>query len=300
MCYQLIRTVDEFKAIEIDYTKPLFCDTETMEEQGKTKPKGGLYGLVRLMQIYQTGWKKAILIDCYFVDLNAVLSLLKPCHTVWHNASYDIHTINCHTEDFWYPAKVDDTFYLAKAKYTDKQKFGYYDCLAHAGLSDATIRGIDKKANQKADWSKLMTEEMKLYAAYDVLYLSLLYAKMEDAKDEPYELDIKNLEYMIRSSRRGLPINQDCIAEIRQEQMIRLEEAMNHVPVNPNSPKQCKEWLGTASTDADTLANEALRGNENAKQLLKARKSGKILSFLDQYDRPRIRAFHNACGARIC
>jgi len=300
MCYKLIRTPEQLQELVelLDKAKPLFCDCETMEELGKTKPKGGLYGSIRMYQFYQEGWTKAYLVDLYYVNLELLWSLVEDFHQVYHNASYDLHTLNCHFAAFVFPLKVSDTFYLAKAQYTDKQRFGFYECLAHAGLADEAIRNIDKKVQQKSDWSKFLTKEQLTYAAYDVLYLSLLYNKVKDAADLPYELDIENLKYAVRYDRKGLPINQDCVAEIRQEQMIKLEEAMEFVPVNPNSHVQCKKWLGLSATDADTLANEALRGNTGAQQLLKARKSGKILSFLEQYDRPRVRAFHNSCGAR--
>ena len=298
--YLLIRTEEEFKqAIEqINYEQPIFTDCETYEEYGKTKPKGGLYGKVRLIQIYQKGWPMAFIFDCIFIDLHQILSVLHDGHLVFHNASYDLHTWNCHTSTLWCPDRIDDTFYLSKAKYTDKSKFDFYSCLKWAGLEDDTIRGIDKKENQKYDWGGYLNPTALKYAACDVLYLSLLYFKIEGAKDDIYELDIENLKYAINYNRNGFPINQEVLGKVRQEQMLKLEAVMPLVPVNPNSPKQCKEWLGLPGTDADTLSHVALRGNEVATNLLKARKAMKILGFIEKYDRPRVYAFHNACGAR--
>ena len=298
MCYKLIRTIEELEAIKLNKELPLFADTETCEELGKTTPKGGLYGKVRLLQIYQKGWKKALLIDCYFIPLALVLEKIKAFRHVYHNATYDLSTINCHTTETWLPVEVEDTFYMSKDKYPEKQKFGFYECLNHAGLEDETIKGIDKKANQTADWSKQLTTTMLKYAAYDVLYLSLLWEKVKDARSESYTLDIANLKYAIHYDRKGLPMNRETIAEIRIEQMLKLEKAQEFVPVNINSPKQCKEWLGLNSTDADTLAHEALRGNEKAGHLKRARQAYKILGFIDKYDRPVMKAFHNAAGAR--
>jgi len=41
-----------------------------------------------------------------------------------------------------------------------------------------------------------------------------------------------------------------------------------------------------------------LKGDERAENLIQARKASKLLMFIDKYDAPVIRAFHNACGAR--
>jgi DNA polymerase I-like protein with 3'-5' exonuclease and polymerase domains len=300
--YLLIRDQEAFSTAikQFDKTKPIFVDTETYEDYGKTKPKSGLYGKVRLLQAYQTGWPMALLFDCYFIDLEQILATLVDCRLVFHNASYDLHTINCHTRNLWYPASVDDTFYLSKAKYTDKNKFDFYSCLKWAGHEDDIIRSIDKKENQKYDWGGYLTATALKYAACDVLYLSLLYESIKDAKDDIYLLDIANLKYSINYNRNGLPMNQQTVKEIRMEQTLKLDEAMKKLPsgLNPGSSLQCKKWLELPDTTADTLAHHALRGNEKASWLLKARKAAKIINFCQQYDRPRVYAFHNACGAR--
>ena len=296
--YNLIRTQEAFDAIKLDSAKVLFCDTETCEELGKTKPKGGFYGRIRLFQIYQKGWKEAILIDCFFLQLSEVLARVKPYTHIYHNASYDLHTINCHTDSLYLPKDVHDTFYLAKSVYTQRDKFDFYSCLRWAGLEDNQIRSIDKKANQKADWSGVLTPKMLVYAAIDVLYLSLLYEKVEGGADKPYKFDIANLKYAIQYDRNGLTMNQTTLAEIRREHILLLEGYSNLIPCNINSPKQCCDWLGVASTKANILADLALNGNKNADNLRLARKSYKILDFVEKYDRPIMKSFHNSCGAR--
>ena len=59
--YVLIRTNQELDSVVFDYSKPVFCDTETKLDLGVSK--GGLYGAVRLVQCYQKGMSKAIIID---------------------------------------------------------------------------------------------------------------------------------------------------------------------------------------------------------------------------------------------
>ena len=240
----------------------------------------------------------ALLFDCYFIELEQILSKLVVGHLVWHNASYDLHTINLTTDTCWCSDRIDDTFYLSKTKFCTESKFDFYSCLKYAKWEDDVIRSIDKKENQQYDWGGYLNATALKYAACDVLYLSLLYGTVKDSRDDIYDLDIANLKYALAYNRNGLPISRPVIKEIRMEQTLKLEEAMKYVPVNPGSHVQCKKWLGLPGTDADTLAHHALRGNEDAAWLLKARKATKILSFVEQYDADRIYAFHNSCGAR--
>ena len=114
-CYTLIRDTEAANAVldSLDLTKPLFVDTETCRERGKTdlkKEPGGLYGKIRLVQLYQKGWKKAVLLDCFYVDLHNILAKIQPFTHVGYNYSYDLHTINCHTLGTYLPAEVVDCF----------------------------------------------------------------------------------------------------------------------------------------------------------------------------------------------
>jgi DNA polymerase I-like protein with 3'-5' exonuclease and polymerase domains len=297
--YKLIReSSDALEAAKLlDNTKPLFCDTETCIELGKTK--GGLYGLVRLVQVYQEGMKEALIFDCFFIELSEVLDIIKDFAHVYHNASYDLHTINCHTDELWLPTDVDDTIYMSRIEYSSQTKFDFYSCLSHAGVSDRVIAGIDKPANQKADWSRKLTTELLEYAAYDVLYLSLMYKKLEHIKDTfVYKLDIDNLKYAINYDRLGLTISSVALNKLKREFIILSEKYSTLCPVNVNSPKQCCEWLSISSSDAETLGVMALEGDDRAENLLNARKYDKALSFIENYSNDIVRGFHNSCGTR--
>jgi DNA polymerase I-like protein with 3'-5' exonuclease and polymerase domains len=297
--YQLIRTPDEalesFEAY--DKSKLLFCDTETMTHEGKSK--GGLYGRVRLFQVYQVGWKKALMYDCMFLDLLDLLDKLQPFKHVYHNASYDLHTVNCYTPETYLPADLEDTVYMARLALWEKgNRFGFYQCLEMCGLVDDTIRGMDKKENQKADWGGVLTPTMLKYAACDVLYLSLLYEHVKHTKElESYQLDIDNLLYAVKYSRRGIPIDEKRVEKMLLENTIKYEETLEVLPVNPNSPKQCCELLGTDKSDMDTLEHLRLTGNTAAGLIRDARQLSKTVMFLKKYRRPLIKGFYNPCGA---
>ena len=85
---------------------------------------------------------------------------------------------------------------------------------------------------------------------------------------------------------------------MKREYLSKLEAYKELIPVNPNSPKQCSEWLGVDSTAAEVLGVMSLEGDDRAEHLIQARKYDKGLMFLNKYNRKRVRGFHNACGAR--
>ena len=281
----------------IDSSKPLFCDSETCEQFGYSV--GGLYGDVRLFQAYQKGWDYCLIFDIFFLNEQEFYKLIKPFHHVYHNASYDLHTINCHTPTTWLPSRVDDTLYLAKLHFPQEEKFDYYACLSHAGLEDDVIRNIDKHANQKAAWGKVLTPQMLGYAACDVTYLADLYEQVKEQVDtEVYNLDIDNLRYSIHYDRTGIPINLKRIYLKRKETLKEYERLSKDIPVNINSPPQCKEWLNTTATDSASLNALAIDGDKRAENLVWARKMDKQLMFLNKYGDETIRGFHNACGSK--
>jgi len=298
MCYKLIRTIEELKGVQLDSSTPLFCDTETYTEEGKSD--GGLYGAIRLFQLYQFGMKCAIIIDCRFIPLQEVLDYVRSFHHVYHNSSYDLHTINNSTESLWLPDTVDDTIYLSRLLLWKKgSKFGFYDCLQYAGLEDDNIRSIDKKANQKADWGGVLTPTMLKYAAYDVLYLSLLWNEVKVALDtESYKLDIFNLKYAIEYSRRGIPVDRIRVKTKMLEATTDLEDITEKLsPLNFNSPKQCCALLGTKSSDHDTLVRMKLEGHPEAGLISDARSLVKKVGFLKKYDRDIVKGYYNPSSA---
>ena len=284
----------------LDLDKPVFLDTETCTNEGYTKEGGGLYGTIRLVQIYQAGWSQAFIIDCVFIDVHRVFNMLLPYHQVWHNASYDLHTYNLVSSEPYIPAKIDDTLYMARLTlYKKTSRFGFYLCLKALKLNDSHVDGMDKTENQRADWGGVLTKVMKKYAACDVLYLSLLYEQVKHATEmEAYQLDMFNLKYALEYSRRGIPVDQGRIQGMLRKTMLEYEETINYLhPLNPNSPKQVCEFLGTSSSNMDTLVNLKLQGNEDAGKIRDARQLSKTITFLKRYDRPIIKGFYSACGA---
>ncbi len=294
--YSLIRNSEAFDKITIDPHLPVYCDTETCVNEGFSS--GGLYGQVRLFQLYQSSWKEAILIDCFFIPLQKVLDLCKPHHLVFHNGAYDLHTINLFCKETWLPRKVDDTIYLARLRYFIFSKFSFYDCLEYTEVADEVIRSIDKKEEQKSDWKAPLSAKQKLYAACDVIYLEQLFESLKDLTDSPvYELDIRNLELAVDYTRKGIPVNQDTVKEMKKEFYSKLEVVLDSLPINPRSSIQCKEYLGKSSSAKEVLQGMVIEGSSRAKKIMDARHYYKGLEYLNRYDRPIIKGFFQPCTA---
>jgi DNA polymerase I-like protein with 3'-5' exonuclease and polymerase domains len=294
--FTIFRHPEDLEQIRLSPHSPVFCDTETTEDEGKTS--GGLYGRVRLIQLYQSDWDNVAIIDCDYVPLRLVLDMIVDHHLVFHNASFDLHTINCYTDEVWLPKNVDDTLYLSRLAFYTKLKFSFYDCLEYAEKDDELIRSIDKKEEQKSDWSGPLSNKQKMYAAADVYYLEKLYNAVKHMSNSTiYKLDIFSLEHAVKYSRTGMPINQQTVNELKREYTIKLEDVLESLPINPRSSVQAREYLGTKSSDANTLIELVQAGSERAKKVQDARHYYKSLEYLNAYDRPVVKGFFQPCAA---
>lgn len=297
--YNLIRTSIDLENVflqHLDKSEPFFCDTETAILEGKTN--GGLYGQIRLFQIYQKHWKIANIFDCYFIDLEDILRIIKECHLVWYNGIYDLHTINLTTQDTWLSDRVDDCYYLSKIHFYKEENFTFYDSLYYAGLGDTLIDSIDKKKEQKRDWSKPLSKKALTYAAADVLYLQKLYEVVKVEENSlSYKLDIKNLKHAINYSRNGMPINQQTVKKIQLKYTEKLEPILEEIQINPLSYVLCREFLKSKDSDNEALQKMIYDGNESAKKIYDSRRYLKSLQFLKKYNRPIIKGFFNPSSA---
>jgi DNA polymerase-1 len=279
-----------------DKLKPIFCDTETAQLEGKTD--GGLYGQVRLFQIYQKHWKKAIIIDCYFLSLKKILDYFHDYYFVFYNGIYDLHTINLTISKTWLPREIDDCYYLSKIHFNEESFFTFYDSLTHAGLNDVLIDSIDKKKEQKRDWSKPLSSQALTYAAADVIYLEKLYEVVKVKKfDLSYRLDIKNLKHAVDYSRRGMPTNQKTVKKFQLEYTEKLEPLLEQLKINPLSYVESKKLLDTSASDIVTLKKLIYEKNHEAKMIYDARRYIKSLQFLKKYNRSIVKGFFNPSSA---
>lgn len=254
--------------------KPLFADTETK----------GLYNEIRLLQLYQPHLDKVLLIDT--PNAVATAAFLDCYDTKWHNAHYDITTIQQQSDTRWVPHAFDDTFLLARLHFKDKEKFSLDQTFEYVlGYCPYTKQHLDKKALQKSDWSKLkLTEDQLLYAATDVYYMPALWnAVKSHASNQNYELDKLTLRYCLDFQWNGMPLNKEKLF-YRYEDNEQIIHSIN-LPINANSYKQVREWLGgIEESDALALTKLSLEGNNRADNILTVRRLRKQNSFLDKFD----------------
>ena len=240
----------------------------------------------------------AIIIDCLFVHLYLVLTLLKSHHLILFNGAYDLHTINRTTDYPWFPKKIDDVVYLSRLKYYTKGKFDFYACLEHANLNDELIDSIDKKKAQKSDWSGPLTQQQKTYSACDVTYLARLYEDVKDFRDSTvYQLDVSSLKHAITYTRNGMPIDQKVVRKHIESYLVKLENTLEKLPVNPRSFVQVRKYLNSSASDESALTKMSQAGDERAQWVLDARHYYKSLEYLHSYNVPILRGFFQPCAA---
>jgi len=251
---------------QIDPTKPIFADTETM----------GLYGKLKLLQVMQDGWEQALLIED--PDYKTVQELVTNSHTVWHNASYDLSVLDV------IPNKFDDTFIASKLEYFKEDKLDLASVYSYAlGYDPYKESGIDKKVMQKTNWGGQLTDAHYLYASIDVYYMPELWAKLKHLTEDPnYKLDIITIKHCQVLGKRGLPLK--SLVPVLKETTEKLEELEAMLPVNPRSSQQVAVYLDMQDgTGADKLAKLVSEGGERGVKAQRVRTARELSKFKSTY-----------------
>lgn len=261
----------------LDPERYAYIDTETI----------GLYGKVRLLQVYQTHWDDALIIDSYDEDIEPYLDKLANTTCVFHNGFYDMFCLGRQFPNW------EDTYLLSKFAFPHLEDFSLSGVLEEVlGYCPYT----DKKAMQKSEWGGLLFPEQLDYAKTDVLYLYKVLEKCLDWVNHPaYKLDRVSVELMIKISRVGLPVNRDKLAEVKDNLTQELMEILCQLPegFNVKSPKQVREYLGVDNSDDEALSIYASQGLEAAQVIRDARTNRTLLSFIDKFDSDRLYGHFN-------
>lgn len=277
--YRLTTLQDVKENISFLLPQPLAFDIETK----------GLYGEIRLAQFYQEDWEEALLVENpEIIELQA---LLKQCHIICHNISYEVSTIQTQLGKlfdqplkYWVPKEWDDTLLLAKLQWYKKEKHTLDACYSYAFNYDVYLaHNINKKDMQDA-WGKGIkpTEKMYAYGAIDVFYLIDLYNKCKDWK----KTTVSALDYAATTAAfefqcNGMPLNPERAQALLAKNMKEL--AALNVPINVNSWQQVRPFIGEDESDGLSLATFALEGNHRAELVNRARKLLKLNSFLNKF-----------------
>ena len=269
MIYKIVK-LDE---IQVNLELPLFSDTETC----------GLYGKVRLLQCYQEGWSHVLLVE-WPNNLQLLMFVMKH-YTIWHNAHYDITTLQEQTHSRLVPPKFDDTFLASRLAQPQYDKYSLDEVINRViGYDPYEEAGLDKKVLQKSDWSKLvLTKDQLLYAALDVKYMPEIWADVGHVVNETsYILDKSCLSKALDFQWNGMPVDSERV----DLEFTRINQELSEIPmpINANSWQQVRKWLNVDQSDKIFLSRLALSGNDKARAVLDVRSRRKLLSFLTKYD----------------
>jgi len=271
--YKIVKLED----INVDKTKPLFCDTETI----------GLYGKVRLLQCYQKDDPFVLMVE--WPNKIQLAAFIIQNYIVWHNAHYDITTVQQQNSSRFIPAEFDDTFLASRLAQPEAETFSLDDVMARViGYDPYEKAGLDKKVLQKSDWSKaILTKDQLLYAATDVKYMPEVWDAVKHVIDDQcYVLDKSALRIALDFQWNGLPVDSDRL----NVEYTRISKELTEIPmpINANSWQQVRKWLNVDASDKKFLSDLALRGNDKARAVLDVRSRRKLISFMEKYDVERI------------
>lgn len=267
--------------IDVNESLPLFADTETI----------GFYGKIRLFQCYQEGWPEVLLVE-YPNNFELVVFVNK-YQPIWHNVHYDISTI----AKGFVPTGYQDTLLLSRLSDPYHLEYSLDAVMERAcGFDPYVMQQLDKTTLQKSDWSvPTLTEDQLKYAATDVYYMPQVWDNIDKEWLDHfvYKLDKLTLNHCLVMQTSGMPVDEERHAMALLEACKERDTLLAKLPVNPNSPKQVKEWLGLEKTDELTLMTEYLvDDNREAKLVVNARKVLKRISFLEnRYDKEYVTGY---------
>jgi DNA polymerase I-like protein with 3'-5' exonuclease and polymerase domains len=244
----------------IDSNKELHFDVETDD----------FYGPVMTAQFYQEGWDEVLIV--LRPNLEDLMDMLDQFMVVIQFASYEISTIQQQTGTRWIPSNFIDTFFLARLKFFTESSFTLDDIFLYTlGYDPYLGQGMVKKDMQKSDWTGELTEGQLAYAATDVFYMPEVLSKCRKYLDDKnYKLDMITLKHCADWQNNGFPVDHDRRLAMIEKNQIRIDEL--DVPVNVNSWKQVRPYIGEEESDGLALARYALGGNHKAAEVREARK----------------------------
>lgn len=255
----------------LDPALPLFLDLET----------DGLYGPIMLAQMHQTHIDFVILVER--PDAFTLALILNGYNLIAHNCSYEISTIQAQSATKWVPPYFDDIFFLARLVYYKQNSFSLDNVMRYALGFDPYLRaGIDKSKMQKSDWKGVLSLDQLHYACIDVWYLPQVYEQIKHAKDDySYKLDIETLKHCANFQTNGMPVIRDKVNNTLSGNLKIISDI--NLPINSNSHKQVRPYIGEEESNGLALASYSINGNQKAADVRRVRKLLKQNNYLSRY-----------------
>lgn len=265
-----LTTLEAVEAM-VDKSQPLHLDFET----------AGFYGTICLAQFYQAHWPEVLIVQR--PDPFGILSIVSSTKFVAFNVHYEITTLQ---QQLTYKKAIGNNYecllLMSRLAFPQLTDFAFDDVCSHV-LGFNPYQNINKSALQKSDWSaKVLTAEQLQYAATDVYYMPQVYEAAKSAQlSTSYSLDMLTLKYCLEMQWNGMPTDRKRLVAKMKANDIKLAEI--GLPINPQSYKQVREYLGSALSDDITLARMEALGNDKAKVVRIAKKTMKQNSFIAKF-----------------
>lgn len=287
--FKIISSLEELPVVE-DKSLPYFIDTETI----------GLYGKVRLIQIYNICYDCAYIIDLDLITnenfLNDFKTYISNLVCVFYNASYDLEVLGLDATNMNLN-RVHDLLLLTKIRKPGLGKYSLDEVCEYFNID--LYNELNKKELQTSDFTAELSIEQYTYAATDVIVLSKLWDIMKtEINNSSYILNIKSMLYALKYSKNGIPVNLIEVRKLHSELCDKRDEYNIKLgTLNVNSPKQCKEALNSDSSNEQTLLKLKADGNELADLIYTQRRILKRITLLESYMHTRVYTRFNVAGA---
>jgi DNA polymerase-1 len=192
------------------------------------------------------GTRLAYLIDLFAVDASAVLDALAGKDLLGHNLTFDLAFLD--RIGFTLSGKVHDLLHLSRILHA-----GEGHAIKHtlAAVVERELGETLDKAEQRSDWSGLLTDSQLTYAARDVLVLPRLYdalkKKLAEANlEQTAGIETRCLPAVAWMSSRGVAVDQSgwlALVEKAEQEAARLKQEMAaQAPIRPGEMFSSWNW----------------------------------------------------------
>lgn len=280
-----VETVEGFNSIEFHNSHFLYLDTETI----------GLFGKIRLVQLYQSAWEdKVVIVDTEKVPLAVVFNKIKDLHVVGHNILYDLRGFKQELGETFKNWKCTQLALRLVAPQLDSHSLDSAVTFAYNRDIYRDL-GIDKKEMQKVNWDKEITDVHKIYAALDVYLLPKVMKLCVDKEGfdlYSYKLDAAVADIILEFEEKGLPVCPNLIEKKRIETEEEIQATQALLPnINVNSYRQVRAALKLHPEDSsDDYVLSKLEASSpdpevraKAANIRKLKKLRKLLSFITKF-----------------
>lgn len=281
MIYEVTTDLQYVKS-KINYEAFLYLDVETKK----------FFSQTRLVQLFQSGWDKAIIIDIDEVDLMDTYQIIKDANVVAHNMQYEA---TCFYKDLGSFAKFknwDCTMIASRLALHQLEKHSLDHVMDYVYRKDVYKEaGLDKKTLQKSGWKGKLSEDQLTYAAMDVYYLPKVWERVLKHRESfVYKLDQLTINHMVQFQMCGMPVDEVRLQELREEAEATINEMATNLPAgfNCNSYRQVRSYLNTEDSDdlglAKIIALNLDDKGERAEWVRVQRKAKKKISFIKKFE----------------